>query len=289
MLKLIKKIPVSQWVSCENIIKYCTYKSQDFEIIDRKSAAAYLYYQRFYNKEYQWIKESVYYNKYMDTLFIPFIKSFMFLCAGMGILDIAYDSPKNEVFQEKNNPYLSVFDSLKYVKLTKLGAYLLGLSKDYDVKFEMREANVTLDDQRLIINLDEKDNIKSLVLDKIADRITDTCFAVNYNSFLKSCTSKEDIRQKIRLFRENISSAPPQIWKDFINEIMNKINPMTAENSMKVYKLKPNNELISLIAKDEVLKKYILKAEDFHIIINLKNLGQVKARLEEFGYLIDKI
>ncbi|MDM8538617.1 hypothetical protein QUF70_17825, partial [Desulfobacterales bacterium HSG17] len=258
-------------------------------IIDRGYAADYLYFQRFYQKGYQWTKESVYYDRYMEVLFIPFIKSFMFFCAGLGILDIAYDSPKNEVFQEKMNPYLSIFDSLKYVRLTSLGAYLLGLSEDYDVKFEVKEAKVSLDDQRLIINLDKPDTLKTLVLDKIADKITDTCFAVNYNSFLKSCVSKEDIRQKIRLFREKISSAPPPIWKEFINEIMNKINPMTEEKSMKVYKLKPNDELISLIAKDEVLKKYILKAEDFHIIINSKHLRHVKARLEEFGYLLDKI
>ena len=292
LLNLIKEMPVSQWVSAENIIKYCSYRSKDFEIIDRKSAAGHLYFQRFYRKDYQWIKESVYYDRYMEVLCIPFIKSFMFLCAGIGILDIAYDLPKNEAFQEKTNPYLSVFDSLKYVRLTSLGAYLIGLSDNYDVKFEVKEAKaakVTLDDQRLIINLDGPDTLKSLVLDKIADKISDTCFSVNYNSFLKSCSSKEDIRQKIRLFRENISSSPPKIWKEFINEIMNKINPMTEEQSMKVYKLKPNDELIGLIAKDKILKRYILKAEDFHIIIKSKHLRLVKARLEEFGYLLDKI
>lgn len=289
MLNLIKKMPVSQWISAEKILKYCSYRSNDFEIISREFAAEYLYYCRSIGRDYQWIRESVYYDKYTDIILIPFIKTFMFLCAGIGILDIAYDLPENKKYQEKQNPYLSVFDSLKYIRLTSLGAYLLGLSKDYDLNLEIKEAEIALDDQRLIINLDRQDTLKSLFLDSIADRITDTCFTVNYNSFLKSCASKEDIKQKIRMFRENISSNPPKIWKEFINEIMNKINPMTEEKSMKVYKLKQNDELISLIAQDEFLKKYILKAEDFHIIIDSNNLKQVKSRLEEFGYLLDKI
>jgi hypothetical protein len=56
-----------------------------------------------------------------------------------------------------------------------------------------------------------------------------------------------------------------------------------------VYKLAGNRELHNLVARDEVLKKYILKAEDFHIAINARHLSKVKKRLEEFGYLIDNL
>ena len=72
-------------------------------------------------------------------------------------------------------------------------------------------------------------------------------------------------------------------------ELENKINPLQHKNDLSVYKINPSEELISLIARDEILKKNILKVEDYHIAIKDRNLGKVKKRLGEFGFFIDNI
>jgi len=74
-----------------------------------------------------------------------------------------------------------------------------------------------------------------------------------------------------------------------LDEVLDKINPLTRRPKMAVYKLASNKELISLMARDEVLKKYIAKAEGYHILIEASNVKKVKKRLEEFGYFIDNI
>jgi hypothetical protein len=217
----------------------------------------------------------------------PFVKGFMFLLAGFGILDIAYNYPKNERVQIVSAPYLSEFDGLQYVRLTPLGAYVVGLKEEYDVVIKQETANLVLDEKRLLIHMEGTDRLKAMILEKISTRVSENCYKLSYPSFLKECSSRKDILDKIKLFREHVAEKPPRIWENFLDEVINKIDPLISDPSMMVFRLKENPELISMMAQDDVLRKYILKAEKYHILIPKKNLGQVKKRMEEFGYFMD--
>jgi len=46
---------------------------------------------------------------------------------------------------------------------------------------------------------------------------------------------------------------------------------------------KTSRELLQIIAKDKILKKWELKAENYHILIDAKNVSKVKKRLEDYG------
>ncbi len=144
---------------------------------------------------------------YREALVIPFIKAAMFLFASFGILDMAYDFPENELLPGNGRKYLSVFDSLKYVRLTKLGAYISDLKCDVTIK--QQEANVILDENRLIISLEGKDRLKQVLIEKIADKIGSNCYRVDYNSFLKGCVSRRDVDQRAVLLK-NMTGSP--LW-----------------------------------------------------------------------------
>lgn len=289
LFNLLKTIPVSQWVSIENVIKYCTYRDVYLEAVDKSDYS--LYFNKKYTTKYSSGHEKARISEgpYHDIVTAPLIKAAMFLFAGFGMVDIAYNLPKNDLFQEKDKEYLSVFDGLQYIRLTKLGAYILGLTEKHEVKFEEEKANIILDERRLIINIEGNDILKTLALERIADKIGDNHYRVDYTSFLKECSSKKDITQKMKFFKEEISSKPPEVWQDFLNDIVKKINPLTPEKTMAVYKLTPDQELISLVAKDEILREHIFKAEDYRIVIEASNVKKVKKRLGEFGYFIDNM
>ena len=55
---------------------------------------------------------------------------------------------------------------------------------------------------------------------------------------------------------------------------------------MLVFSMTKNDELIKLITRDEILKKYVLKVENFKLAIFQKDLKVVSERLLEFGFLI---
>jgi hypothetical protein len=288
---ILKNLPVLQWVSVENIIDYCLYRDLFVEIIDKHSVGQTMYFYKAMEKQYfsGLTKVNIIPELYKDAVVVPFTKAMIFLFASFGVLDIAYDPPENPQMRDRENPYLSVFDGVRYLRLTRMGAYIAGQSDSYDVQIEDQTADIILDAHRLIISLDGNDPYKSLIINKIADKIYENSFVVTFNSFLKGCTSKADIEHKIDLFRNDISDNPPEIWKEFLSAVRNRIDPLTQVDTMAVFRLKPSKELISLVAKDEVLKKNILKAEGYHILIEERNLGKVRKRLEDFGYFIDII
>ncbi|MFH1563499.1 MAG: HEAT repeat domain-containing protein [Nitrospirota bacterium] len=291
LFNLLKELPEKRWISLENVIKYCFYRELNLEIVNKSAANRYLYYNKaFTNNRYSgYERAEITGENYNDVLVVPLIKAVMYLFASFGIIDMAYNLPENPYFQDKDHNYLCPFDGLKYIKLTKLGAYISGKTKVYQVKFEEEKANIVLDEKRLIIHLEGKDMLKSLVLEKIADRLSDSHYRVDYHSFLKECSSKKDVQLKVTLFKEQICSNPSQIWQEFLDEVLRRINPLKGVQGIRIFKLAQDKELISLIARDEVLKSYILKAEDYHLLIDANVLGKVKKRLVELGYFIDNI
>ena len=294
LFSLLKKMPPSQWVSAENLLKYSLYRDIDLDIVDRGAAKRYLSFHKKNegDRKYSYRSyEQVYvtFGLYHEALLKPFFRAVLFLFASFGILDLAYNLPENKVIREKDHEHLSVFDGLKYIRLTGLGAYILGVADDYGKTPDEEVAKITLDENRLIISMEGKDPLLSLVLKKLGDKISENCYKVDYNSFLKTCTTKEEIEQKVALFKDQISADPPRVWQDFLDELLGKVNPLIPKGTMIVYKLKPEKELISLIAKDEILKKYVLKAENYHILVDSMHRSKVKKRLEGFGYFIDRM
>jgi hypothetical protein len=288
--KLLRALPVGEWLTVENLLQYCLYRDLDLDIVTRSTANSYLFFNSSSTRKYaRYERNMVTPGLYKDALLAPFFKAVMFLFAALGIVDLAYDRPQNLLLQQQGKDYLSVFDGLRYVRLTELGAYIIGLRRTYAVEAAQESANILLDEHRLIITIEGRDRLKKLVVEKIAEQISENCYRVNYQTFLKECRSQRDIQKKVELFYEQIASQPPPIWQDFVADVEGKINPLVAKERMTVYKLKQNPDLIKLIAQDDVLKQYLLKAEDYHIVIAAKHVNKVKKRLEEFGYFIDNI
>jgi hypothetical protein len=288
---LFNNLPVLKWISIENIIKYAWYKDIYLEILDKSFASRALFFLIKNNKSFQNLYESSNLSShvYKNIVIVPFLKAVMFLFAAFGIFDIAYSLPENQILQKKDNKYLSIYDGLQYVRLTKLGAYVLGRIDDYYIKVEEKFNQIQLDENRLIIYVQEKNTLAQLTLEKIGVPLSKNCYKINHKSFLRKCSTQADILNKIKLFKEHISSNPPDIWQTFLDEIFMKTNPLTYETTKKVFKLNRNEELISLITQDDILKKYILKAEDYYIIIDSNNLQKIKNRLEHFGFFIDNL
>ncbi|MDM8542360.1 HEAT repeat domain-containing protein [Desulfococcaceae bacterium HSG9] len=284
-----------QWISVSDIIKYCLYRDIDLEIIDRSFASRYLSFDSESDSGFSSRQIYIGPSLYNDAVITPLVKGVLFLSACFGIIDIAYDTPQNDRVRKKKLDYLSVFDGLRYVRPTELGAYVLGITNVYKTATEKQstadDCVLWPDEERLLIRIKGQDRLKTMILDKLAEKVSANSYKVTFQSFLKECTGEKDIHAKIKLFKEHITSDPPQIWQDFLNAVVNKIDPLSPQPDMHVFRFSAleNQELIALMARDDVLKKYILKAEDYHIVVRSANLLKVKKRLGEFGYFITQL
>ncbi|MBF0452097.1 MAG: hypothetical protein HQK75_15455 [Candidatus Magnetomorum sp.] len=285
---LLKQLTVGEWIGIDNIIKYCFYRNISVEIVHHFVANQYIYCQHAANINGKWVKTGgrtyVSEANYPNLITKPAIKMYMFFMASLGILDIAYIDPQNDEIRSNNRPYFSEYDGIQYIRLTDLGAYILEKTDSYDFDHSKISTQVVLDDEHLIAYIKGADPVKRIILDKIADMIHDGCYRMNYQSFLKGCRSSKDIDLKIELFQQHISNDPPAIWKAFIAEITAKKDPLKEQMNMRVFKVKENQELIDLIAKDDFLRQHVLISEEYHIIIKEKNIKNVQKRLEDFGF-----
>ena len=216
-------------------------------------------------------------------------KAFFAILGSFGILDLYYDMPncKNGLYLK--NGYLTKYDGIKYIRLSKLGEYTLDKRQEYNFGELGEEVEVCLDEDRLIVTLIGDAPVKSMFLEQIAYKIACNKFKLDNQSILRNIESLNDLNKRIKDFKNKITDKLPKIWEEFFEEIKNKVNLINPVPKMNVFKIAENRELINIIAKDEILKKYILKAEGFYILVPEEDTKVVIKRLESFGYFNENV
>lgn len=288
LLQHLKKIPQKKWLAFENWQSYLFLNNVNTDVVQSYSSAEYLYYE-LKGAEYSYQRK-----KYLLTdsdvrkiLTTPFLESCLFLYASLGWLELAYKEPVNKAVSLKDQAYLSIYDGLQSFRLTDMGAYIFGITKSYTAKNQDKnKAIVILDSERLLITFHGKDKLKASVLNEMTHKVGSNRYKMDYESFLNGCFSYADIENKIVQFKKQITKKPPAIWEDFFTQVLAQSDPFTKKTSFEVIQLSQHKPLYQLIATDTILKKYVLKAEDFHILIERENLEVVRKRLLILGYCI---
>lgn len=280
--KVLEELPDEGMVGIDNIIKYLIYRDEFVEIINPQDVYDYIY-----------INEANYgrtrignYEAYHGYIIEPFVKSALFLLGTLGIIEVYYDIPGSSDGLYLKNGYLSKYDGLKYISLTELGRYVLGRTSTYDFGEDKEEAEVYLDEDRLILSIIGEAPIKSMLLEKMATRIAPNKFKFTREVFLKDVENLEVLREKIEEFRKIVGVVLPEFWTDFFEELTSKADALTKVEDIIVLQLKPDKELIGIVGRDEELKKLILKAEGFYILLKEENRERVVEILKSYGYFV---
>lgn len=291
VIELLKELPQDKWIDIDTLNKFIFYRNLFFKPYDEKYAQENIYFDEsksglnsYTYSQKTFIKDDL----YKTIITIPLIKSLIFLFSSIGIVDIAYDEPKNNEYRQKNKDYLSPFDGLKYLKISNLGFSILHDETFDDYELPEEESNVTFltDEDRLLISVYGYDKIKLLFLESLSEKLSDNKYKVTFASFINGCNTIEDIENRIKTFRNEISNTPTAIWSDFFNKVVENANSLKKEDNIEVFKIK-NNRIIDLLTTDILIKNYIYKVEDYRIAIKSENLPSVRKRLAEFGFLFE--
>lgn len=291
IIELLKELPQEQWIDIETLNKFIFYRNLFFKPYDEKYAEENIYFDEsksglnsYTYSQKTFIKDDL----YKTIITIPLIKSLLFLFSSIGIVDIAYDEPKNNEYRQKNKDYLSPFDGLKYLKISSLGFNILHDESFDDFLIPEEESNITFltDEDRLLITVYGYDKIKLLFLESLSEKLSENKYKVTFSTFINGCNSIEDIENRIKTFRNEISNTPTPIWSDFFNKVVENADSLKKEENIEVFKIK-NNRIIDILTTDILIKNYIYKVEDYRIAIKSENMPSVKKRLAEFGFLFE--
>ncbi len=208
------------------------------------------------------------------------IKGICMAMYGMGFLQIATHYPEGVP--------TTPLEGLKYIRLTALGRYALGIDRKYELPKEEKVPYFELDGQRLIVQSLTQDNPYLSILSDMSVPIGGGKYLITYQSFLSGCDSREEFEKKVKFFRELVPNEMPANWAEFFKEISARCYPLEAmANDYVMYKIPEDNlELRRLLTGDASLRKIILRADGSLVLIPRTQMSAFKKILKGYGYLI---
>ncbi|MEA1917063.1 MAG: hypothetical protein U9N42_05990, partial [Campylobacterota bacterium] len=284
---IISDMPKDGYVSVDNIVKYCRYR--DIRVNIDSSYKSKDYHLECDVDGYEF-SENLYVNDYYEVLFFePILKATLFYLGALGLLTLKYDRAKSPyTIRAKNSEYISVWDSLKYIKLTKLGMYVFGYEDSYEQKkIEVSSTNRKFDEYKPIVTIDEKDIIMMAKLDSFCDKIDTNRYALSYIKLFKDCKNIKALEAKIDSFYKNIEPNPPQVFNDFFDEIRENSNMLKRDLKQVVIDLNNNKKLLNLFMSNKKLQEIVTKAQGYKIIVHKDNISKLTKIVKDNGFFID--
>ena len=225
----------------------------------------------------------IHYGNLKDELCIPSLKGILLMLVAVGLLDVVY--------RDYDLEDVSWVDWLKSVRITNLGKYVFGLSKTYTspCSEDVHRNIFDVDPDRLMLRVTAEDTPYVAYLKEVATSIGCNRFVFSYDSFLRNSSSKKDVENKIDFFKQFITSDLSPIWEDFFKKLLVRCSPLQSASDKKydIYKVNPDNkELLYLLSTDEKLKKYVVRAEGFLILVESRYKSEFSKRLKGLGYML---
>ncbi|MBK9459486.1 MAG: hypothetical protein IPN94_08630 [Sphingobacteriales bacterium] len=275
-LQIGKLLPLGEWVSVDNLLDYAKYEVLPLEPGSRDAIIIYVKYE--IDKASYAIKP----NNIETVITTPALQATLFLWAALGLVDIAYNTPKI------NAQTPSQYSGLKYVRLTPLGSYLFDTSNDYTPPEFKTIPNPVLSPDSLTIIAHPDDNTAPVMFGSYTSKMSsENAYYTSYAIFMQNCSSFMQLKNKVDAFKTALKDLEiPDNWHSFLNTMLAQANPFKNASTHRLIQIPADNiNLMRLIARDAELKKYIIKAEEFHIVVFGKYEHYVKQRLKELGYL----
>lgn len=276
----VKNWQPGMWIDVSSMIR-CYFQSReqfsDLNFIPRFLFDRMTIYNKFGDEE-----QKVSIGELTRQIGIPFFKGLLFYMAAWGWLDIGC--------REYDVDDVSPYDTLEYVRLTALGAYVMGMADQYErPSLPGNETYFELDPDRLIIrSLPDVNPYESLLNDTCIP-IGNKRYRMTAETFLAHCKDRVDVQGKIDFFRKYISGDLTQVWTEFFDSLLKRCNPLTTHSTddYVIYSISGDNQqLIHLLANDQVLRKLVIRAENFIFLVPKGSKAKFDLRLKSLGYLL---
>lgn len=281
--EIMQNIPQNGWINWENLKRHI-----DVQFLDICPLTdGYLYKLHYEDPAKSRWDTKMDINSSNKEIFLehPFIKGCIYIFASFGLLEIAY---KNIDTTKFGTTWFSEYDGLEAFKLTNLGAYVLGKTKTFEAPVFEDKNKLIFDEENLIIRAEGNVSLLGNLLSSYVEKISNNRFAFRPALFLKDCKSIKQIENKIALFRGSLNIKLPQYWEDQLQLMVSNARSVSEEKDYRVFKLKEGDKnLLRVIAQDETLKKLVVKAENYFVIVSKKNAVAFKNRLMALDYFVE--
>ncbi|MEA2019461.1 MAG: hypothetical protein U9N59_13565 [Campylobacterota bacterium] len=292
IVKLIMNhLPRDGFVSMDNILNFCKYRDIKFHFDSPHKTYEYRFESNVkYTVSSDMTKEYNISDKYYYPLFFePIIKALFFYLGALGIVELKYDDPATQHdIKAKDKDYISIWDGLKYIKLTQLGHYVLGYEKNYtQKKIEKQQKDIKFDEYKPIITIDKSDTILLSQIEPYTLSYDTNRYILNYNKIFRDCKNLKALELKMDSFHKLFNSKLPKVFDDFFEEIKTNSNMLKRDLKLITIELKNNKKLLNLFMTNKKLQELTIKASGYRILILKDDMAKLTKIVKDNGFFIE--
>jgi hypothetical protein len=275
--KLFIAMPLEQWITFENIKVFAEAHFLNLNI------ASFYQLERlsldFGNENIDYSFNSIK-GRVKECVTIPNLAGHIYLMAAFGLMDIGVDLSKKQNY--------SPYDGLFCCRLTKLGAYILGLTEDFTPPKSDTETSLSFDERSTIIRVEGNIRLVDTMMESYAVKVSENRYQFSPEKFLNDCKTSKNLENKIKLFKQTVNQKLPPFWENYFNQLLENSKCIVNTQQIIVFRLPTTDkDLHRIVAQDPELRKLIIKAEQFHILVYDSNKAAFVSRMKVLGYLVN--
>ena len=285
IVAVLRECPAQKWITADELFRLLKALARDFEVT-HDAWKLYISEQRYgslgYDSAYSW-----------EMLQGRFALAFLFeYAATLGLLDVAYLSPegvRNDYSSSWGTDELSClsrYDGLMYIRINSLGAWCLGLEKNYEPAVVLHELLLKVLPNRDVVAADRPlAQVDALFLERFAERKSEAVWQLDAGKILES-VGKGLTVEELKIFLEAKNQGPlPQTVKVFLDDMANKLSQLEDLGAARLIACK-DAEVAHLLVHDRRLRSLCQLAGERQIVFRSADETTIRRVLKELGYVL---
>ncbi len=273
IMKHLKRCPVGMWVSVKQFIDYIKIADKKFLMDQVKYISHYSEKHRIYVEP--WVDWEEVEGRFIEVVIQEYLSV-------LGIVDTVIYEAEGGSSDYDEMPFFRV----EYFRITPLGAFVLGISKEYSSEEQVTESGFTVEDGFQIKVTDELSNqVHKLFFERFASKeeYPQYCiYKISFGAIVKALDKGITIESIIEYIRSHsFNGIPSELatvmlkWKkDSDKVVIKNITIVQTEN----------RELLEELQKGLNIKKYIVNDLSGAFEINPDSASKVKREIEKNEY-----
>ena len=275
--------PVGRWVSCDELGRFLQAAGLDFSVT-RDPWSLYLS-----DPEYG----SLGYDGYHEW---EFLEGRYLLCvlfeyaANLGMIDVAYTDPRGarpdytELWGADDLEFLSRYDGLRFIRLTALGAYCLGLTESYTPSAPEAGASLTvLPDLRVQVTGAPLTAAEALLLETYATVESDGLWRMDHTRTIQAVEGGHQVAELRAFLTSRDDQELPETVEGFLRNTEQRARALKQQGNALLIEC-ADAEIAALLATDQRTAKLCLRAGERNLVVPAGSERAFRNAIHALGY-----
>ncbi len=273
----LARFPMGEWIETAYLVNYL--KAANTRILpDWSSQNRYYLFSGYHERGYD---PGSYYGIMLESFVRSFLRS---LAATMGIVDMAYPMPSNI---SPNQYPVFIIQQLKYVRVTPLGAYCMGISDSFaSAAPEPKAALKVLPTLDVVLpGHSKKMRWEMFFLDRIAERTSDHVWKLDRKKILAAMEREGITLESIREVLSPGGTPLPDTVVRFLEDIRRRETALRFAGTALLFETR-DEASADLFAHERKLQGLCVRAGEKTIAVPEEKRREFLRTLKKMGYLV---